>query len=202
MDYWTFRNTGVSVLNPAVQLGVMPRGELLNAMELVFHEDEAARRRREALVRGAYGTYRCRQTIEEHSFQFVNGRWFRWTSAPAGTPDDPDEGVYRWTPPYIRVIDTPGWSAWEGVNSNTRQLTAPNGVPSAWNATEVWVQHEMRSWVEGETIYFQDWEEVSARVVWHNSLHLIRSSPTSAWTAGSDCRIHHGPMRFGSAALL
>src|ERR1700683_4690148 len=92
MSWSEFRNTGASMVNPAVALGVMPQGQLLNAMEIVFREEDDAATRRRALARGGYSSYRVRQSLEEHDFQLVNG-WLDWTSRPAGTADDPDPGV-------------------------------------------------------------------------------------------------------------
>src|ERR1700678_3364952 len=128
MSWSQLRNTGVSVVNPAVTLGVMPQGQLLNAMEIVFREEDDAATRRRALARGGYCSYRVRQTLEEHDFQFVN-RWLDWSSKPVGTADDPDPGVQSWAPPLLRAYDTPGWSPYLGVGPNTRQLNA-NGVLS------------------------------------------------------------------------
>jgi hypothetical protein len=199
MAWWQFRNTGNALTNPAVVLGVLPQGQLLNAMEIVFREEDDAARGREAL-RGNC-SYRVRQTLEERDFQFVNGQWFSWTSRHPSTPDDPDPAVQSWDPPYLRMLDTPGWSAFLGVGRNTKQLSA-NGTKSAENATEVWVQQIFKTWAQGQDCFSGEWRDVSSRVTWHNSLHLVRADPTSPWTQGSDCRIQHGPMAWGSAALL
>ena len=200
MSWSQFLNSGASVVNPAVMLGVMPQGQLLNAMEIVFREDDDAATRRRALARGGYCSYRVRQSLEEHDFQFVNG-WLDWSNKQAGTADNPDPGVQSWDPPFLRAYDTPGWSAYLGVGPNTRQLIA-NGVSSRADATEVWVQQLFRTWVEGSRCFDSVWEIVSIQVQWHNSLHLVRASPTSPWTLGSNSRIQHGPMKFGSTALL
>ena len=198
--WWEFRKSGNALTNPAVVLGVMPQGQLLNAMEIVFHEEDAARTGR-AKLRGSC-SYRVRQTLEERDFQFVNGDWQDWTSRPEGTADPiVNPSVWSWQPPYIRMIDTPGWSAWEGVGPNTRQLGA-NGVKSDINATEIWVQQQFKTWVQGEDCFTSLWTDVSRQVVWHNSLHLVRDSPNSPWHAGRNCRIDHGPMKFGAATQL
>jgi hypothetical protein len=201
MSWWQFRNAGASIVNPAVALGVMPQGQLLNAMEIVFREEDDAARRRRALGRYGYCSYRVRQTVEERDFQRVNGTWRTWAGKPAGTADHPDPGVQSWSPPFLRMIDTPGWSAFLGVGPNTRQLIV-NGSRSDAAATEVWVQQNFLTWVDGEECFAGGWEEVSIRVQWHNSLHLVRSGPTAPWERGNDSRIQHGPMAFGSAALL
>jgi hypothetical protein len=202
MSWHQFRNTGNSVVNSAVVLGVMPQGQLLNAMEIVFREDDEAARKRRALARGGFCAYRTQQSLEERDFQFVNGRWQNWTSKPAGTEDNPlTPDVEQWAPPYLRLIDTPGWSAWLGVGPNTRQLTA-NGIRSDVNATEVWVQQNFLTWAIGQRCFDNVWEVVSIQVQWHNSLHLVRETPTSPWREGRDCRISHGPMAWGSTAQL
>ena len=199
MTWWQFRNSGSALTNPAVMLGVMPQGQLMNSMEIIFREEDAAARRRAAL--SGYCNYRVRQTIEERCFQFVNGQWRAWTNKAPGTADDPDPLVQSWDPPYLRMIDTPGWTVYQGVGPDTRQLIA-NTVRSDVNATEVWIQHVFSTWAQGEDCFTSVWSDVSIQITWHNSLHLIRDNPTSPWRAGSNCRIQHGPMVFGSTALL
>jgi hypothetical protein len=201
MNWFQFRNTGTSVVNPTT-LGVMPQGQLLNAMEIVFREEDTAAALRRSLARGSYCSYRVRQTLEEHDFQFVDG-WLDWTNKPAGTADDPDPAIQKWSPPFLRSIDTPGWSGFDvpPVGPNTRQINA-NGILNRADATEIWVQQMFRTWVEGSRCFDSVWEAASSPVTWHNSLHLVRASPTSPWTKGSNTRIEHGPMRFGSTAQL
>jgi hypothetical protein len=200
MTWWEFRNFGSAITNPAVMLGVMPQGQFLNAMEIVFREEQAATSGR-ARLRG-YCNYRVHQTLEERDFQFVNGQWGAWTSQAEGTADDPAPSpfIQSWDPPFLRMIDTPGWSRFL-VNANTRQLSA-SGVRSDVNATEVWVQQVFKTWAQGQDCFTHVWSDVSLKITWHNSLHLIRDNPTAPWRAGTACRIQHGPMTFGSAALL
>jgi hypothetical protein len=200
MTWWQFRNSGNAVTNSAVVLGVMPQGQLLNAMEITFREEDAAARGR-AMLKG-YCNYRVRQTLEEQDFQFVNGQWRIWARQAQGTADDPDPAVQSWNPPFLRMIDTPGWSAFLGVGPNTRQLIV-NWVRSDINATEVWVQQIFKTWVQGQDCFTNVWSDVSIKVTWHNSLRLIRDNSTSPWRAVVEkCRISHGPMAFGTAALL
>jgi len=202
MIWLEFRISGTSVVNSAVVLGVMPLGRFLNAMEIVFREENAAASGRAAL-RG-YCSYRVRQTVEEHNFQHVNGRWNPWSDKAAGTPDDPDpQGpkVQSWDPPYLRMFDTPGWSGYLGVGPNTRRFVS-NGVLSDVDATEVWVQQVFQTWAQGEDCFTSAWQDASRKVTWHSSLHLVRANPTSAWGAGGGCRIAHGPMAFGPATQL
>lgn len=175
MSWSQFLNSGASAVNPAVTLGVMPQGQLLNAMEIVFREEDDAATRRRALARGGYSSYRVRQSVEERDFQFVNG-WLDWSSKAAGTADDPDPGVQSWAPPFLKAYDTPGWSAYLGVGPNTRQLVA-NGIPSRGDGTEVWVQQLFRTWAEGSRCFDSVWEVVSIQVQWHNSLHPVRAQP-------------------------
>src|SRR5271157_3122555 len=137
MTFWQFRNSGNALTNPAVKLGVMPQGQLLNAMEIIFREEPNAARGR-AVLKG-YCNYRVRQTLEERDFQFVNGQWRDWTRIAPETADDPDPGVQSWDPPFLRMIDTPGWSGYANVGPNTRRLIV-NGVMSDVDATEIWLQ--------------------------------------------------------------
>ncbi len=200
MTWWQFKNSGQADTNRAVELGIMPQGQLLNGMEIIFSESDAAARGRKVLK--GFCKYRMRQTLEEKDFQLVDGRWYTWSSQPAGTPDDPlIPGVISWAPPYFRMIDTPGWSAYENVGPKTRILRV-NGVASHVNATEIWVQHIFKTWVEGMDCFQGTWSDVSFKVTWHNSLHLVRATPESPWVRGENCKIGHGPMVFGTTALL
>jgi len=201
MMWLEFHNKGTAVVNPAVWLGVMPQGQFLNGMEIVFQEDDAAAARRAKLIGNC--SYRVRQTLEEHDFQFVGGQWIDWTAKAAGTADDPaeDSHIQAWDPPFLRALDTPGWSAWAGVGPSSPTLIA-KGVKSDPNATEIWIQQVFATWAEGKDCFSGNWSAASTKIVWHNSLHLIRDNPTALWKAGSNCRIDHGPMKFGSTALL
>lgn len=198
MTWWQFRNTGNAITNPAVVLGVLPQGQFLNAMEIVFHEEDWAAQGRKVLKGNC--AYRVRQTREERHFQFVGGQWQDWNTVPAGTNDDPDPGVQSWDPPFLRMFDTPGWSAFQGVGPNTPQLPA-EGKKSDINATQVWIQQIFKTWAQGQDCFSSAWRDASAPVTWNNSLHLVRDDPSSPWR-GQDCRIAHGPMTFGTAALL
>lgn len=199
MAWSEFRNSGKAVTNQAVDLGVMPHGQFLNAMEIVFREGDEAAGGRKALK--GFCNYRGRQTLEERDYQFVIGQWGSWTSRDEGTPDDPDPLVQSWQPPLLRMYDTPGWSAYQGIGPSTRQLSA-NGVKSDVNATELWVQQVFKTWVQGEDCFTSMWSDASVKVTWHNSLHLVRDTPTSPWRQGANCKIGHGPMSFGTTDLL
>ena len=96
ITWWQFQNSGNAVSKPAVVLGVMPQGQLLNAMEITFREESAAAKGR-AVMKG-FCNYRVRQTVEEHDFQFVNERWSAWTNQAEGTADDPDPLAPSWSP--------------------------------------------------------------------------------------------------------
>lgn len=123
------------------------------------------------------------------------------TNKASGTADDPFSGAQAWAPPYMRMIDTPGWSGYQGVGPKSKQFNV-NGVLSDPNATEVWVQQVFQTWVQGQDCFTDAWSDASTKTTWHNSLHLIRDDPGSSWRAGTGCRIQHGPMQFGTTALL
>lgn len=199
MKWWEFHNTGTASSNSAVKLGVMPGGDFLNAMEIVFMEDDAAAQSRRGLKGNC--SYRVRQTVEERDFQFVRGAWRNWTNKATGTADDPFSGAQAWAPPYMRMIDTPGWSGYQGVGPKSKQFNA-NGVLSDPNATEVWVQQVFQTWVQGQDCFTDAWSDASIKITWHNSFHLIRDDPDASWRAGTGCRIQQGSMRFGTTALL
>ena len=198
MTFWQFRNSGNALTNPAVKLGVMPQGQLLNAMEIIFREEPNAARGR-AVLKG-YCNYRVRQTLEERDFQFVNGQWRDWTRIAPETADDPDPGVQSWDPPFLRMIDTPGWSGYANVGPNTRRLIV-NGVMSDVNATEIWLQQIFKTWRKGRIAspafgaMFPSRSPGTAAFISSATIPLLPG-------AGNDCRIQHGPMAFGSAALL
>ncbi len=193
-----FINEGESVCAPGVTLGVNPGGQFLNAMELMFTEREEAGERRRALARGSYSSYRVRQTYELKAWEFVRGQWFQLATEPAGTPDDPDPELQCWNPPELRTVDTPGWSAYQGVGPMTRQFALGGGRKSDPNATVVWVQMNFFTWVEGERTFVDGWEEVSVKYPWHSSLRLERPSPTANWQPAADNRIQGGHMEFGT----
>jgi hypothetical protein len=141
--------------------------------------------------------YQVRQTIEEQAWQFVNGQGSLFAGVPPGTVDHPDPQLPCWNPPQLRTIDTPGWSAYRGVGSNTRQLSIDNRM-SDINATVVWVQQNFYTWVEGERVFTGGWEPVSVRYPWHNSVRLERATPTANWIVAPSTRIQPGHMEFGS----
>ena len=170
-------------------------------MELVFQETEEGTRRRRMLARGGYTNYRVRQTIEEQDWQLVAGKWSLFASAQAGTPDDPASPFVCWKPPLLCMVDTPGFSAWEGFGPDTRQVKIRSQMSDP-AATAVWVQQNFRTWVEGEQVYYGGWVQASIKVQWHNSLRLDRTSPTSPWSASPENRIEHGPMELGSSRRL
>jgi hypothetical protein len=165
-------------------------------MELVFTEQEEAGELRRRQSRGGFSRYRIRQTIEEQVWQFVRGRWYLLSSTPADTPDDPDPDLQCWNPPEMRTVDTPGFSAWQGIGPSTRQFGVSGGRSDP-DATVFWVQQNFYTWVEGEHAYFGGWERVSVRYPWHNSLRLERMSPTDDWHSVRSTRIQSGHMEFG-----
>lgn len=192
-----FITTGNSVCAPGVALGANPQGQFLNAMELVFTEQaEAGELRRRQSSRGGFSRYRIRQTIAEQVWQFVSGRWSNLSSTPAGMSDDPDPELQCWNPPELRTIDTPGWSAYQGVGPRTRRFVFSDGQSDP-DATIVWVQQNFYTWVEGERAYFGGWERVSVKYPWHSSLRLERMNSTADWRSGPSTRIQPGHMEFG-----
>jgi hypothetical protein len=151
-------------------------------MEIVFMENDAAAQSRRVLKGNC--SYRVLQTVEEHDFQFVGGAWRPSLGATLYEDD-------RY----------PGWSGYQGVGPKSKQFNV-NGVLSDPNATEVWVQQVFQTWVQGQDCFTDAWSDASIKTTWHNSLHLIRDDPGSSWRAGTGCRIQHGPMQFGTTALL
>ena len=200
--YWSFLAKDKSVCKPAVALGVNPGGEFLNAMEIVFKEEDFAKELRLKLGRGGFTGYRVRQTIEEQSWQMVGGKWSLMSSVAAGTADDPfPEMQCVGNPPYLRAVDTPGWSGFLGVGPKTRQLVV-NKIKSDLNATQVVVQQNFRTWVEGERVYLGDWVRASIEAEWHNIQWLVRDTPTSDWKTTNQSEIASGPIKLGSGIKL
>lgn len=192
-----FITSGSSVCAPGITLGRNPGGQFLNAMELLFTEQPDAGDRRQRLRGDSYSSYRVRQVITEQAWENVRGRWYQLSSTSGWTPDDPDPELQCWNPPELRTVDTPGWSAFQGVGPSTRRFVVSGGGRTDVDATIVWVQQNFYTWVEGERSYFGGWERVSVHFPWHNSLRFERASPTADWHSAPQTRIQSGHMQFG-----